>query len=245
MFKGCASLKEFVLTEKITMVGYSAFQGTGIESFVLPSSATFDKANSGGLLRNCTSLKTAQLNSSITTLGTYFFEGDKALTTVTGLSGVTSMDTNTFSGCSKLTSLDLDVSKITAMGSSTFLNCASLTTAYIPTTAEYTEILTSTFEGATSLTTVTIPENVTLLGQKAFKNCSKLTTITIEGAELNTTNKIVSYGVFYGTALSTLNWQNGTLAKAKAFLTNAKTGLTKGGVVHVVCGDGEADVTIA
>lgn len=245
MFKGCASLKEFVLTEKITMVGYSAFQGTGIENFVLPSSATFDKANSGSLLRNCTSLKTAQLNSSITALGTYFFDGDKALTTVTGLSGVTSMDTNTFSGCSKLTSLDLDVSKITAMGSSTFLNCASLTTAYIPTNAAYTEILESTFEGATSLTTVTIPENVTLLSRKAFKNCSKLTTITIEGAELNTTNKIVSYGVFYGTALSTLNWQNGTLAKAKALLTNAKTGLTKGGVVHVVCGDGEADVTIA
>lgn len=245
MFKGCASLKEFVLTEKITMVGYSAFQGTGIENFVLPSNATFDKANSGSLLRNCTSLKTAQLNSSITALGSYFFEGDKALTTVTGLSGVTSMDTNTFSGCSKLTSLDLDVSKITAMGSSTFLNCASLTTAYIPTTAEYTQILTSTFEGATSLTTVTIPENVTLLGQKAFKNCSKLTTITIEGAELDTSNKIVSYGVFYGTALSTLNWQNGTLAKAKALLTNRKTGLTKGSVIHVVCGDGEADVTIA
>ena len=225
MFKGCASLKEFVLTEKITMVGYSAFQGTGIENFVLPSNATFDKANSGSLLRNCTSLKTAQLNSSITALGTYFFDGDKALTTVTGLSGVASMGTNTFSGCSKLTSLDLDVSKITAMGSSTFLNCASLTTAYIPTNAAYTEILESTFEGATSLTTVTIAENVNLLD--------------------TTTNKIASYGVFYGTALNTLNWQNGTIAKAKALLTNRKTGLTKGSVIHVVCGDGEADVTIA
>lgn len=245
MFSGCSSLKEFTLSDKVTMVGYYGFQGTGIESFVLPTNATFDKANSGGLLRNCTSLKTAQLNSNITALGSNFFENDKVLTTVTGLSGVTTMGTNTFSGCSLLTSLDLNVSKITAMGSNTFLNCAALTTAYIPTNAAYTEILTSTFEGATSLTSVTIPENVTLLGQKAFKNCSKLTTITIEGTELNTTNKMVSYGVFYGTALTTLNWQNGTMAKAKALLTNAKTGLTKGSVVHVVCGDGEVDVTIA
>ncbi len=245
MFDGCSSLKEFALSEKITMVGYCGFQGTGIESFVLPANATFDRADSSALLKNCTSLKTAQLNNRVATLGSSFFEGDKVLTTVTGLSGVTNIESNVFSGCSLLTSLDLDLSKISAIGSSAFLNCTSLTTAYIPTNAAYTEILRSTFEGATGLTSVTIPENVTSLDGKAFKNCSKLTTVTIEGGDLQIDSTWSSYGAFLGTALTTLNWKKGTLAKAKEILTNAKTGLSKGNVVHVVCEDGEADVTIA
>ena len=245
MFSGCSSLKEFVLSENITKVGYYAFQGTGIENFILPTNAFLDASNSGSMLKNCTSLKTVQLNGNVTTLGSNFFENDKALTSVTGVSNVTSMGVSTFSGCSSLTTLDFDMSKITGMGTKTFYNCSSLTEAYIPTNAGYTAILESNFEGDTSLTNVVIPENVTTLNNKAFKNCSKLTSVTIEGTELAINIKMASYGAFSGTALNAINWQKGTIAKAKAILTNAKTGLTKGTSVHVVCGDGEADITIA
>lgn len=245
MFSGCASLKEFALSENIKTVSYYGFQGTGIESFVLPSNANLDVSHSGGLLKGCTSLKTVQLNSNVTELGSNFFDGDKALTSVTGLGNVTALSgASTFNNCSALTTLDLDVSKITAMGSNTFYNCSSLTEAYIPTNAVYTMITTSTFEGNTSLTSVVIPENVTSLGTKAFKNCSKLTSITIEGEELAISNKMASYGPLNGTALSTLTWQKGTIAKAKAILTNRVSGLTKGSIVHVVCSDGEADITV-
>lgn len=244
-FSGCSALANFTLPSSLTEIGYSALQGTAITSFTLPENVKFDASGSGMLFKGCTKLATVTLNSNVTNLGTELFSGDTALTSVTGLGSVTYLGTKVFNGCKKLTTIDLDASKVTNLGANSFQDCTALTEAFIPTNAKYTSMSNCTFQGATGLTSVTLPENVTSVGQQVFKNCTKLTTLTIESAALTTTSKMASYGFLVGSAVTTVNWESVTLSTAKELFTNAKTGLTKGKAITLNCSDGSESFTIA
>ena len=60
---------------------------------------------------------------------------------------------------------------------SIFMNCSSLTSVTIPESV--TSIGNDAFNGCSSLTSVTIPESVTSIDLNAFRGCSSLTSVTI------------------------------------------------------------------
>ena len=66
---------------------------------------------------------------------------------------------------------------MTSIGSGTFNGCSSLTSVTIPNSV--TSIGNSAFNGCSGLTSVTIPNSVTSIGQEAFSGCSGLTSVTI------------------------------------------------------------------
>ena len=66
---------------------------------------------------------------------------------------------------------------VTSIGSNAFENCRRLTSVTIPNSV--TSIGNSAFEGCTGLTSVTIPNSVTSIGRSAFYGCSGLTSVTI------------------------------------------------------------------
>ncbi len=73
----------------------------------------------------------------------------------------------------------------------TFQNCSGLTSVTIPNSV--TSIGNSVFYGCSNLTSVTIPNSVTSIGHNAFNGCSGLTSVTIPDSVTSIGNS-----VFYG-----------------------------------------------
>ncbi len=92
--------------------------------------------------------------------------------------GVTSIDKDAFSGCSKLTEITIPAT-VTSIGNNAFTDCSNLTEITIP--GKVTSIGASAFSGCSKLTKITIPATVTSIGNNAFTDCSNLTEITIPG----------------------------------------------------------------
>ena len=84
-----------------------------------------------GCFRDCKTVTSVLLPSSITKIGEYCFCGCIHLQRVNIPSSVTSLGKSTFSGCSSLTSIEIP-SNVKYLGNSCFVNCSSLTSINIP-----------------------------------------------------------------------------------------------------------------
>ena len=92
--------------------------------------------------------------------------------------GVTEIGSETFAGCSGLTSVTIPAG-VTSIGDRAFWGCSGLTSVTIP--AGVTCIGESAFWGCSGLTSVTIPDSVTRIGDDAFAECWELTSINYRG----------------------------------------------------------------
>jgi len=164
---------------------------------------------------NCTDFTSVTIPDSVTSIGKFAFSGCSGLTSATIGNGVTSIESYVFSGCSGLTSITIpfigatkdgtedthfgyifgaswnsDNSKYVPSSLKTvvitggtsiewraFYNCAGLTSITIPDSV--TNIGDSAFEGCTGLTSITIPNGVTSIGDSAFSGCTGLTSVII------------------------------------------------------------------
>lgn len=85
-----------------------------------------------------------------------------------------------------------------------FYNCSSLTSITIPNSV--TIIGNRAFEDCSGLTSVTIGNSVTSIGERAFYNCSKLTSITLP-------NSVMSVGMYAFQGCNKLNYNEHDNAK--------------------------------
>ena len=97
------------------------------------------------------------------------------------------MGVSCFFGCSKLTSITINSNSITILPGEFVKNCSSLSSFTIP--ENVTSLGDSCFFGCSSLTSITIPLSVTTLENNCFYACSSLTSITINS------NRITRLGV--------------------------------------------------
>lgn len=114
--------------------------------------------------------------SGVTSLGTSCFNGCTGLTSVIIPSGVTSLGNYCFYNCSGLTSVTIP-SSVTSLGTHCFDNCYNLTSIIIPSSV--TSLGSYCFYACGGLTNVTIPSSVTSLGRDCFDSCFGLTSVTI------------------------------------------------------------------
>lgn len=174
-FMGRNELESLTIPNSITAIGTSAFENcSSLKSILLPSSVASVPART---FYGCASLKSAYLSSKITSIGDFAFYGT-GLTSINIPAVVSEIGVSAFSGCKDLSSLKVNSSNndfisidnvLFSADKSRLISYASgkADTAYI-IPAEVKTIDAQAFTSLSSLTEITIPENITTIGENAF-----------------------------------------------------------------------------
>ena len=157
-FYVCSGLTSVTIPNSVTSIGYEAFEGCiGLKKVIVKDIAAwcgikFDYYDSNPLYYakhiysdEDTEITNLIIPNSVTSIGSYAFDGCSGLTSVTIPNSVTSIGNYAFSGCSGLTSVTIPNS-VTSIGAEAFRACSGLTS-------------------------VTIPNSVTSIGGYVFSGC--------------------------------------------------------------------------
>ena len=185
----------------VTSIGdYAFFACSSLTSITIPNSVTSIEYFA---FYDCSSLTSVTIPNSVTSIGNSVFNGCSKLTSITIPNSVTSIEYRAFSDCSSLTSITIPNS-VTSIGNLAFSGCSSLTSVvwnakncadfsspyYSPFGSQITSftfgdsvehIPASLCYGMKNLKSITIPNSVTSIGEKAFFNCnSSLISINVD-----------------------------------------------------------------
>ena len=124
----------------------------------------------------CNMLQKVEIGSGVTSIESNAFSGCYSLSSITIPDGVTSIGDYAFSNCRSLSSITIP-DGVTSIGANAFLYCTSLPSITIPDGV--TSIESNAFNSCYSLPSITIPDGVTSIGDYAFSGCYSLSSITI------------------------------------------------------------------
>ncbi len=182
-----SSLKSVTVTGGNILFG-AFYNCCNLTSIVLPHALTTIRKSA---FAYCNHLESIDIPTSVTSIGSYAFYNCRNLTTVTfgDNSQLESIGEYAFSGCSSLSAvyitdiaawcnIEFGSNPLTYAGN-LYLNGELVTELEIPSTV--TEIKNKAFYNCSSLTSVTFGENSKLesIGKYAFYDCNSLTSITI------------------------------------------------------------------
>ena len=161
------------------------------------------------------SIKSVVIESGVTSIGICAFRCCTSLTSVTIPDSVTSIGYSAFNSCTSLTSINVEENNInySSVNGVLFNRNQNELICYpagkndknyeIPDSV--TSIGDRAFSNCTSLTSVIIPNSVTSIGNSAFENCTSLTSVTIPDSVTS-----VSHSAFEGcTSLSNVILHDG------------------------------------
>ena len=196
--RGNENITQIILNPSIVKVGEGAFSHCkNVESIFMYDSVTTIETSA---FQEIEKLKSLTLSNSLTTLNVMAFTFCTSLEKVTIPESLTYISQRCFNNCTSLKEVVLH-DKLTQIKDAAFGECSSLKTITIPSS------VTSIGIGAlmhTDITSVTLGENVTSLGDYVFWGCDSLTTATIN-ARLTKLPKETFKGC---TSLTTVNLPN-------------------------------------
>ena len=191
-FCGCSSLTNLTLPAGITEIGDKAFSCcSGLGSLTLPDGLTKIGV---AAFAECSGLTNLTFPSSLTKIGDNAFYQCSGLKSLTFPNGLTEIGDGAFWECRNLTSLTLP-SSLTSTGryiSSPFLHCNQLNdvryiiyddlATYVQKKHPKMHIpldIIKYYLNDQEITSLEIPEGVTIIGENAFQKCSDLTSLTL------------------------------------------------------------------
>ena len=217
---------------RVTAIGDEAFYDCdGLTSVEIPDSVTEIGSRA---FEKCSSLTSVVIGDSVTTIGNYAFSSCSNLTSVEIPDSVTTIGERAFQSCSNLTSVVIG-DGVTTIGNFAFSSCSSLTnitvsadnTAYQSIDGNlYSKDGTILIQYATGKTATEfiIPDSVTTICEKAFYDCSSLTSVVIGDGVTTIGMQAFDYcssltSVYYkGTAS---DWSSMSIGGFNSKLTNA------------------------
>ena len=188
-FEDCTGLTSIEIPNSVTSIGGVAFYGcTSLKSVVIPNSVT---SIGNSAFYYCKSLTSITIPNSVTCIGSYAFIGCSGLTSVVIGNSVTSIGEAAFGGCTSLKDLRIEDGKNTlSLGYNSYSSNyyggeglfydSPLETLYLGRNLSYktgNSYGYTPFYEKTTLTSVTIGNSVTSIGEVKFYGCSELTSV--------------------------------------------------------------------
>ncbi|MBQ3277561.1 MAG: leucine-rich repeat protein [Clostridia bacterium] len=187
-FLNCTALTGITIPDSVRRIGALAFARSGIRKLSLPAGLTYIAADA---MDSCSSLWALTMKSG----NSYYFSSNNALIDTESSTliryapanpagsyeipdGVYAIGKNAFAGAVHLESIT-GTDKIWSLEPYAFSGCISLKTLPLLTNSHLNEIPGNCFLHCSSLTEITIPEQIRLIGNYAFSGCSKLNQVTI------------------------------------------------------------------
>ena len=167
-FFGCSGLKTVSIGRNITEIGGSTFLGcSSLSSIVIPSNVISIGNNA---FCSCSGLTTITIPDKVTSIGEKAFYGCSGLESVTIGRGVTNIGDYSFDDCTNLKSITWNAQNCSNFSSNVFNNTKTQITEFI-IGDEVTNIPSNLCNGMSGLKSIAIPDNVTTIGEAAFKGC--------------------------------------------------------------------------
>ena len=180
-FQGCSSLTSLTIPNSLTTIADCAFQDcTSLISVTIPNSVTSIRSDA---FSGCSSLATVTIPNSVTSIESNVFYGCNSLTSVTIPNSVKFIRNGAFANCSNLTSVIIPKSVI-GIEVGAFEGCKKLISVTINSNSimsknyDYSEFGISEVFGP-QVTNYIIGDDVYAIGNTAFYHCSSITSITI------------------------------------------------------------------
>ena len=177
--------------KKVTTIGTSAFRDSEVKKIILPESITTidDYA-----FNCCRDLVSIELPSSAASIGVGAFVGCNSLTSIKIPKGVAEIKESTFEYCNNITTITIP-SSVKNIASWAFLGCNKLSYVYyegsitdwcnvrgvveLYDTSESIPDICLYINGEKVEGKITIPDNVTRIGEFSFFNCDNVTSVII------------------------------------------------------------------
>ena len=171
-FASCDGLVSLTIGKSVTSIGEAAFANCiKLTTLTIPNSVISIRENA---FIDCRKLTSLTIGNSVTSIGEAAFGSCYELTTVTIGSSVTDIASNAFMRCSNITTVNFNATNCTLINH--FFGY-SLITLNLGTNVK--TIPDSMFSNWSKLTSVTIPNSVTYIGDDAFYNCTDLQEVTV------------------------------------------------------------------
>ena len=221
-FYGCSGLTSIEIPAGVTSIGYGAFYGcSGLTSINVEAgnvsydsrdncNAIIEKATNT-LIQGCNNTK---IPSGVTKIGSFAFDGCSGLTSIEIPVGVTEIGSFAFDDCSGLTGIKIP-SSVTSIGNRAFYGCSGLTSIVVEadnTVYDSRDDCNAIIKKETNTLihgckNTKIPSSVTRIGERAFWDCSELTSIEIPSSVTR-----IGYGAFDGcSGLTSINVEAGNV----------------------------------
>ena len=220
-FAGCTNLLDVIVPNGVRTIGNGAFWGSGIRNAIIgDDTITIDyhafegcnnltnviMGNSIEIIndfsfRGCMNLTDITIPNSVVYLGRESFGQCCNLTNIILGTSISSIERDTFNGCAKLIDINIPCG-VTNISTSAFSDCKIMQSFYVSEENQSYKSecgLLITKNGNTivsvprGVSNITIPDEVSAIGNYAFEGCCSLTNITLQNSITN-----IGVGAFYG-----------------------------------------------